>query len=679
MRELYINGKLIDLEPSEPIACTYQRNDIGDLKDRQADYTNEFNLPLTKNNQIILGNPEVLQTQSVKAYRKNTARLLQDGIEIISNGVAIIGSSTIEGFVSVTVYSGIFDLFARLGDKTLKDVDFEDLSHIWSNAFAVSAKDNLTGVVYPLIKTEVADISDSTWNIANQVPSVFVRTIFEKIINQAGYSISGNFFLTSQYQNMIMPMLDTFERDEKWIKDRSALAGLSQEGFPDTVSVGSGSTGGEDGDKGGVGVGYYSSFDLRQFPLTKDFGYYQIFDQPQPGGALVVIETLRLSDGAKDNFKAPAWAYQADVAMFLNIDIRLVMEITTPTGGDCYIKFSARKSGIEVATSLFERNFVSGGEKVVPHNFGVQLAAGDTLTFFFEFVKSGGAGQPNVFFYWERSTVKFTPSKAIPTDSILDIRSIILPIKQKDFLKSILQMFGISIQNDNYADVLRFATFNEIAEKKPLDWSDKLDVSKEIEVTYRFDNYAQKNIFKYGKNAKETEIGNGDFLIDDETLEVDTIVVDIPFAGSIEGNLFPELFKVADVPIINAAGVRQKVEPRLLMIQRGQVWNGLRIVDGINPEFVLAGTTYPYAYFTKDGKEGLDFGKDLIPKYYGYLIDAFNRCKIVTCYLNLTPIDIQNLDFFTPIYIEYFNARFYINKIEDYTGYGSTKCELVRL
>lgn len=675
MRELYINGKLVDLEPSEPIACTYQRNDIGDLKDRQADYTNEFNLPLTKTNKIILGNPELVQSQSAKPYRKNTARLLQDGIEIIGNGVAIIGSSTLgEGFVSVTVYSGIFDLFARLGDKTLKDVDFEDLSHIWNNTFAVSAKDNLTGVVYPLIKTEVSDISDSTWAINNQVPSVFVRTIFERIINQAGYTISGDFFLTSQYQNMIMPMLDTFERDEKWIKDRSSYVTFSQQDLhlkpednPNSrdVTWGSNYATGIDGDNTGF-TETYVPFDV-DYPIDANTN-----------------KPSEFFDGAKDNYNSGGWQYRAKEAMIINIRVDARIYLSAPLSGSCVYVMTVKKNGVDIF-NVVESTAYQGTtafdpqcEKLIAGETSIQVNANDYIEVFHRFEKNSGVGAGEIFVYRNGTSIRIVPSKIIPVNSILDIRSVISPMKQKDFLKSILQMFGISIQNDNYADVLRFATFNEIAEKAPLDWSNKLDLSQEIEVRYRFDNYAQSNKFKYGKNVKETEVGNGEFLIEDDTLEVETNVVELPFAGTEEGSLFPQLFKVADLPITNISFERLKTEPRLLMIDRNATWSGLVIVDGINAS-IPVDSNYPYAYFTKSGGEGLDFNQDLIPKYYKYLIDAFNKCKIVNCFLNLTPVDIQNLDFFNTIYIEYFNAKFYINIVEEYTGQGSTKCELVRL
>jgi hypothetical protein len=656
MIELYINGQLVDIDPSEVIACTYQRNDIGDLKDRQADYTNEFNLPLTSKNKIIFGNPDIVQTYSVKSYKNNTARLVRYGVEIISSGVAVFKNSSIDGFVSVVVYSGIFDLFARLGDKTLKDLNTEDLSHFWNVTTASASAGNYEGVIYPLIKTDFIDISDSIWNVGHQVPSVFVRTLFERIITQAGYKFKGQFFQNPSYTNMILPCLDTFERDEQWIKDRSSFVTIKNyvgEAVPDP--------------SGGNFYGKYydGEFGYQFVPFDVDYEFQKYAN-----------ESKEFFDGAKNNYESSFFGYVANEAMTLKVELQTALGVVIPVFGSYRYYVCVMKNNF--AFDCLTEDFNDGAFSQRNYSWNIHMNAGDYIQIQHSLVKTGGVGQGALYFHTQKNFVKYTPSKIIPINSFLDIPSVIPPIKQRDFVKAILQLFAVTIQNDNYSQVLNFTTFKEMVEKDAIDWSIKLDTKREIKVSYRFDGYSQENKLVWAKNDKDTTYGNGVINIDDETLDKSSNAIELPFASTIEGNLFPELFKVADIPLFNAAGERQKVEPRLLMINRNQSWIGLELMDGINGNITINGN-YPFAYFTRAGNKGLHFETDLIPEYYKSIEEVLNKCKIVTCYLDLQESDIQALDFSVPVYIEYFNARFYINKVEEYTGNESTRCELIRL
>ena len=92
MRELYINGFLIDLYPkdAEPIATSYQISNIAEFEDVQANFSNTFAVPKTENNVSRLGNADMIGSNSFVAYRKNPARYLNNGIDVVDNGFNIV-------------------------------------------------------------------------------------------------------------------------------------------------------------------------------------------------------------------------------------------------------------------------------------------------------------------------------------------------------------------------------------------------------------------------------------------------------------------------------------------------------------------------------------------------------------------------------------------------------------
>jgi hypothetical protein len=76
----------------------------------------------------------------------------------------------------------------------------------------------------------------------------------------------------------------------------------------------------------------------------------------------------------------------------------------------------------------------------------------------------------------------------------------------------------------------------------------------------------------------------------------------------------------------------------------------------------------------------LDF-QSLVNTYYQPISDMFQKVKVVSLYLDLTPLDIVNLDFGKPktIINDRMNDNFYLLQVSNYKAGQSTKCTLIRL
>ena len=149
-KEVYINDRLVDLdEVKSPIRLTYAINDLAELKDRQAYSTNSFKLPLTQNNLDICGYPNNPEIVGLQPYRKNTAKIVQGGVEVLVNGIAIITSSG--DSISVQILSGLKGFFDTLGEKKLKDLDLSEWDHIWNLETVWQSQLNTEGFVYSVI------------------------------------------------------------------------------------------------------------------------------------------------------------------------------------------------------------------------------------------------------------------------------------------------------------------------------------------------------------------------------------------------------------------------------------------------------------------------------------------------------------------------------------------------
>jgi len=71
---------------------------------------------------------------------------------------------------------------------------------------------------------------------------------------------------------------------------------------------------------------------------------------------------------------------------------------------------------------------------------------------------------------------------------------------------------------------------------------------------------------------------------------------------------------------------------------------------------------------------------ELIDDYYQKLTkQMLNNARIIEEEFFLNDRDIEEFDQFVPVFIEYFGAYFYVNKIKNYISGRVTRCELIKL
>jgi len=70
---------------------------------------------------------------------------------------------------------------------------------------------------------------------------------------------------------------------------------------------------------------------------------------------------------------------------------------------------------------------------------------------------------------------------------------------------------------------------------------------------------------------------------------------------------------------------------------------------------------------------------DLVSNYYLDLMNAFITPQVVKAHFNLSIFDFYALDHLKPIYVDQYNAFFYLNKIEQFKIDNKTRLELVRI
>jgi len=177
--ELYIDGKLCDLEKKEVIAMSYGVNRLTDIESRQGFYSNTFKLPLTANNLGIFGIPTELNSSDTTRWERLECSIESDGI--IQIGFAQLQS--VQDTLSVVVKSGNASWIEDLTGKLLSDLDMSEYDHIptVTNVSNNRFNDYTDGYIYPDI--DYGQLSTKTGTISHLLlrPSLFLKPIIDKI------------------------------------------------------------------------------------------------------------------------------------------------------------------------------------------------------------------------------------------------------------------------------------------------------------------------------------------------------------------------------------------------------------------------------------------------------------------------------------------------------------------
>lgn len=225
-----------------------------------------------------------------------------------------------------------------------------------------------------------------------------------------------------------------------------------------------------------------------------------------------------------------------------------------------------------------------------------------------------------------------------------------------DLFKAYMQTYALTCYVDNANKVIYANTFDKLYTNKATakDWSNKLVVTNENLLSFMLDNYAQNNNILFKEKDEYQEKGTfaiANTAIRDNTKELFTI------AWESGQDVFINNQELAYIPVYKYSSLTEKE------------------YDGTNPHLVSVTSISSTNWYANHIK-----AQTLVDTYYTKLKDnMLVSAKMLEVYLLLDEKDIEELDPFTPVYISYFGAYFYVNKINNFVAKQITKVELIKL
>lgn len=650
MNELIINNRRVDLSENTNIGLTFCANNIGELQNRQGNFSNTFKLPISKNNKEIFEWSHLQTSSSLMPYKKNKATYIQNGIEIISDGVAEI-QYTDNDYFYVNVYSGNLDLMEAIGDATVGDLYKNDIIYNWNYLNNRDKRDASDYFVYPFIDWR-SDIdtffTTDSIDVREMLPCAVMSKLFDRLANYTGFNFSGNYLKSNSHLNMILtPDSFTIPKSDAVITSQKLISPPSP-----YVQIPTGSA--------TTYVNYYPSF--RNENNINDFALGVFKPSVNKIGKLKFAGDYELYLAYSMSGVFPVNKKKA----YVDVSFTDVSGTVVVYGPIKHGPFDYGLSKVEIKIETPEMTFLANTEyKVKLTAYVQQTNKGQVLnlTDYQTFV----AGQINVNYTAYNRYLNFTPSPKIAYNTPIDFTKI-FKMKVKDVLKDILNMEGIIIQTNNYTKTIQFNKFDDLVLNKAnaKDWSSKIQNSTDI--SFKFGNYAKKNNVKF-----KTESDNDSyFTLTQETLEVERDVIKLNHDATIETNRYNGYIIPKIDALKDATNEWDSPTYRILYLKIQSTSFYINYIDGV--------TTHP----VNDYLPFCDFKKadQLIEENYSTIIDILKSPKVLKIVAKLDVTDISDLDFSIPIQIQRpdlnLSGYFYINKIENYKG-DLTSCEIIEI
>lgn len=656
-----IDGEVWSLDlPLDAPAMNYQINNLAELKDRNASYSQRISLPRTTHNEQAFQFSFVVGSGSYVPYMKFPCQLFYEGALISPAGAVLNIVDVSDTSIGVQILGAIADLFDTLNNTDAKDPGTGMFLLKWYTDTMGQSERYLSGpeeskVLYfwlyatlqknpnvPPISTEAIQ---EVRELDKFYPHLNWYDLVTWIFDREGYSLETDVDPVDRAE-MFLPCTYPVLADNPnvpeasgtgWVRDTppGGLAGVIWQGSP------------------GVTLSDPVAGRLIIDPIPGEFSWMTLWDT-----------TITFSFSWSNTSAIQRGTVSVRVTHYKNDGTSAIVLTRSWSSG------SSGSASVDIPMEAGEHILVYGS-----------LLAGNFTTdqYDMRFPVSITAPIPPETSPGDRPYPGLTYDLLASTG----FKSL------GDIVKAFLQLFGLTIDvnpADNVARAYSAREFYNRRSSSGKNWSDKLIKGKDTNLTFRLSSYAQSNEIKLEDNKDNNVTDSYKFSIPDVNLQPTKLLFQIGFLAGLNQTLYDagstqRLHTLANYPIWT--------------INRGRMENGemtettweynalskpmvvhINKSDYLRPQVSVGYTLTPIRLYTACFKS-LNY---YVPKYYGKLINnILKRPKVLQTQILLDSLDIQSLDLFNPVWLEEHGFWFYVSKINNFQAGKITKVDLIRM
>ena len=620
---LRIQGKEVDIIPNS-IDRTIQINDLGSAESRESSFSQTIKLPKTSRNQVVLNFLGVSGNMSRIPYEQISVDYIVDGIPLIINGYAEVKSTN--SHYEVVLYDGIIDLAEKLKNKTLSTLNYSDLNHYLSINNYLNSLNNTEGYIYAL-----GDFGLGVYGtkIERQVPSIFTSTLWDMIFSQLGIRYEGNFFTQNQdFKSEVVTPPQGYE-----VQDVDV-----------TVTP----------------VGSYNTDSISRNSFSKDYINYQdrfLFDS---------------------TFNNALMTFGANGEITINQTTQLQLELNIDYNNfESFLNFQVYINNSLVKSISLEEESTN---KVV--NLNLSVNQGDK--FYCELRGSSVLINPPAEVD-DRYRISYNVSASISFSEtsggfLIDFNEMMGDLPQIDFIKDVMQRYGLVIKSIKGTDNYEFIQFENLLNDRnnAEDWSDKLvDVQGE---SYGI-KYAKKNIASYEYHEDIiVPLYDGSLIIDNENAEPEKSLFKSPYTiptNKIRLQSEPLYYHPVWEEVEEDGLTIIKVKESPIKTFRIKRLNSSMTVYYFNNSNGTSTSTYTDTLpFLSLENMSMQYFLNVYYKAFEFAISSYKEVD-ATFYMNL--LDVNYLDLFKLKYLKQTGKYYYLNKLQHNVGGEVSKGTLIEI
>ena len=217
LTKIYINNEQIDLTDEVSIPLNFNIADIREPEKRSTTWSKTVVLPGTTFNNQLFSNiwnvNAVINSTGTTNFSPNFNPNLKAIAEITYNeatqfkGICQLLNVNVtdkyEIQYEVAFFGELQNVYQFFNNKYLRDLDFSEYNHKYTLYNQQLSWNNTNGYVYPMI--DYGFQINSRFNVTNMFPALFVKTIIDKMFNDAGFTYQSSFFNSEIFKKLVIP------------------------------------------------------------------------------------------------------------------------------------------------------------------------------------------------------------------------------------------------------------------------------------------------------------------------------------------------------------------------------------------------------------------------------------------------------------------------------------------
>lgn len=687
---LYINDELVDIDESTNIVMSIKSNLLVDVSKMTSNNTYTIKLPKTARNQRLLRHVDLVQTQDIYAYQMHKARYFRGGVELIKDGRATILQVT-ENSIEISIIWGLFPKFSSILNEgvTLNQLESDD-KILYKNQNELSTYEDALNANYFYAGYDVYRHEkkvDNTWESMELMIHPIATKVFTGVLG--GVVGVGN----SGVQDNLHPVVKASWILELIKKNRGIAFEFDEisKRYIDTLII--------------------PLINKKSNELTYEGLFKAKLLHTNIKGAIPIEVTEKSSVfNAEVGARVTTLKVVGDASLILDVRggwefdvtgaVRNGMVSKTDSAGittyyDRYMYRYGYYLRISVKYGGVTHEYIIGNKRehciaMVPAGYRgmcrytyegkgrVEVKDGGEVTFeWLNPIDLKGAS-----FTGGEVKVLLSSSDDVPSGGYYPIAYNLPKIKIIDYVKflaAITGTFPLQMSNDNVVKFVPLSTIWQNREEAR-DWTKRLiaywNENKPQNIEFNISNYGQNNLYRWKED--DTTKGNydGNLKIDNETLDVEKVIFDFPFAAT-DGNNVPMYEEKATTSTSTSGegrfGGRRDEETT---------------IDGKDVQTNTSDNSYSACkdrilQLTKDDKNKAQaiFNinmQEIINEKYRNVAESLQNAKIIKEKILIKDVELATFDETKPIYLSQYGAYFVVLELNT-NGNGIAEVTMLQL